>query len=126
MCLNRKIKYTSIFWTLIVAMMLCITGLLWAGGAFAAEKVSTIHCKAHKVDFINNGSDYLFAKVDFEKGNFRELPSDSEESISFYNLDTKKVLTVYGRSSDVMYMAVYKSVEDYRAQKPEYQDNCHF
>lgn len=126
MCWNPKVKYTSIFWALVISIMLCIAGLLYAGGAFAGEKSVTMHCKARNVEFITTQSDYTFGVVDFERGNFRALPSEDQHSLFMYNLDSRKVLVVTGRDVGTMYVAVYKSVDDYHAKKPEYQDNCHF
>ena len=122
---NPKVKYTTIFWTLCISIMLCIAGLLWAGGAYAAEKTTNMHCSSHEVKFINTGSDYLYATMSFERGNFRELPSPDESVAYFYNIDNGKVLVVGDRAQGGMYIAVYKNTFTMRAKIPEYQDNCY-
>lgn len=122
-----KIKYTSIFWTLIIAMMLCITGLLWAGGAFAADlnkPFAKIHCESADLAFYGSEHAALFATVQGQTGNFLYLPSEDNGVMYFMNIDTGKMLELGTNAQDRDYIMVYKSAEHAEVHKPELTSRC--
>lgn len=118
-------KYKAYFWAFIIFAMAVIGGVLSAPPAHAAEKTHIVRCAARVVKVINSGNDYFYAIVAFEKGSFREVPTNDEHSASFFNLDTQKILIIGDRAAGGLFMSVYRNADQLKAGKPEYQDNCY-
>lgn len=83
-----------------------------------------VYCKAHEVTLDIKSEDITFAVVSFDKGLFRQIPSNAKSRVNFYNLDTSKVFSLLQDSANNTFIEMYKDIDHFNAKRPEYSDNC--